>query len=246
MYEDLPEKIKDKWTRLRCTLPTLASVAATCPGESPSHCHARYGSRKWGVRKVRGKWEFATKAMAEYPPRLCSLIADILSKPIHGEDPNVRTRVAFEFCAGSAGLSAALAKADFKVFPVDWEGNEHTPQVTIVTIDLCSNQGLARASSLILRFMANPTYIISLIWIGVPCGTFSKARGIPIPQWQKAQGAPEPKPLRSNEYPSGLPNLTGSDRTRVLKANQLSGFAASVFAFRGGGRPRSRDPWAVA
>ena len=231
VYEDLPEKIRDKWTRLRCAFPTLVSVAATCPGESSSHRHATYGSRKWGVRKVRGKWEFATKSMAEYPPRLCSLIADILSRPVPGEDLTARTRVAFEFCAGSATLSGSLAEAGFKVFPVDWEGNEHVPHISVITIDLCSDQGLAHAWRLILSALGNPLYIISLLWIAVPCGTFSRAREIPVPQWQKALGAPEPKPLRSDEYPSGLPDLQGSDRTRVLKANRLSEFAASVFAF---------------
>ena len=90
--------------------------------------------------------------------------------------------------------------------------------------------GLAAAWSLIADIVNNPTFELTFILIAVPCGTFSRAREIPIPAWQRKQGAPSPKPLRSDEFPSGLPHLTGSDDIRVREANALALFASSMFA----------------
>ena len=57
------------------------------------------------------------------------------------------------------------------------------------------------------------------VHLGPSCGTFSRAREIPVPRWKVEQGAPDPKPLRSEEYPLGLPNLVVSQRARVANVN---------------------------
>ena len=56
------------------------------------------------------------------------------------------------------------------------------------------------------------------IHLAPPCGTASAARGIPVP------GCPEdmqPTPLRSKEFPNGLPGLAGLNLLKVEKANSL-------------------------
>lgn len=54
-----------------------------------------------------------------------------------------------------------------------------------------------------------------------PCGTASKAREKKISSRLKKKGVPEPRPLRSTACPEGLPSLTGSEKTRVQKANDI-------------------------
>ena len=60
-----------------------------------------------------------------------------------------------------------------------------------------------------------------------PCGTSSKARNIPIrgPKGKLRRGPP---PLRSAQYPEGLPGLQGVNRTRVRHANKLYKFCSEV------------------
>ena len=54
-----------------------------------------------------------------------------------------------------------------------------------------------------------------------PCGTASRAREKKISAKLKRKGIKEPQPLRSLDFPEGLPNLSGSDRIRVDKANDI-------------------------
>eukprot|EP00972_Heterocapsa_arctica_P108463 15973710-Heterocapsa_arctica.AAC.1 len=67
--------------------------------------------------------------------------------------------------------------------------------------------------------------------MGPPCGTFSRAREKPIPQWMRDQGVPRPQPLRSEEFPLGLPDLSQSQLCQVLRvdlASQLAIFCAEL------------------
>lgn len=63
-----------------------------------------------------------------------------------------------------------------------------------------------------------------LVWVHLApvCGTASRARDI-------QQLPSDPKPLRSCDYPEGLPDLTGIDAERVLVANELFSYACHVF-----------------
>ena len=42
-----------------------------------------------------------------------------------------------------------------------------------------------------------------------------------VPEAMKRKGVPDPKPLRSHEFPEGLPGLTGADLQGVLAANAI-------------------------
>ena len=111
-----------------------------------------------------------------------------------------------ELCAGTAGLSAALIEVNFDVVAFD---HNRIPgaKMAIQIADLCSEHGFALAKRLLLHprcagFFAAPV-----------CGTASRAREI-----ASVEG---PKPLRSEEEPNGLANLSLSDQLRVNKANAL-------------------------
>ena len=61
---------------------------------------------------------------------------------------------------------------------------------------------------------------IAHIHLAPPCGAASMARAKPIPELVSL-GLPSPQPLRSKQYPTGLPGLTGVDKERVMAANVL-------------------------
>ena len=78
------------------------------------------------------------------------------------------------------------------------------------------------------------------MWLAPPCGTFSRARERPVPKKLVARGAPNPPPLRSDEFPLGLPGLKGSDRIKVARGNTLTRIAAQTAQKVGGARKAKR------
>jgi hypothetical protein len=61
------------------------------------------------------------------------------------------------------------------------------------------------------------------MWAAIDCSTKTLARTIP----SKIAGKRLPPPLRSQEYPMGLPGLQGSDKERVATDNDASEFVLS-------------------
>ena len=205
---------RDKWTRLRCSGQGLLHLAKRCPGVGPGHRHAAWGFST----ETRGSWRFATAQEAEYPDALCEAVAEALSRP--GSS-------VLELCAGCANLSLHFAKRGVDVHPFDHAANEHTPLVDTACCDLSSETGQQAIWDLLRR----PGMRWALVWIAVPCGTFSRAREIPVPLWLRQRGAPQPVPLRSEAEPEGLPGLRPQARARVLAANSLADFAAKLLDF---------------
>ena len=93
------------------------------------------------------------------------------------------------------------------------------------------------------------------MWAAIDCSTKTLARTIP----SKIAGKRLPPPLRSQEYPMGLPGLQGSDKERVTTDNDASEFVLSELKLHharsgGSGRenpetslhwstPTERDMW---
>lgn len=88
--------------------------------------------------------------------------------------------------------------------------------VTKLDLTLVSNQ------LLVLSWIRNPQ--VKAVFLAPPCGTASAGRNI-----QKGDGPTLPKPLRSAEFPDGLPVLQGMDFLRVEHSNILYDFSAIVF-----------------
>ena len=59
------------------------------------------------------------------------------------------------------------------------------------------------------------------IWAALDCSDKSRIREIPR---QHPDGKPMPSPLRTEEFPMGVPDLQGYDKERVSKSNDAAEF----------------------
>ena len=119
-----------------------------------------------------------------------------------------------ELFSGSGNLSRALADSGFNVVAIDWH-NRHQVSFAPIALDLASDSGQE------VMWMMVKTLKPDAIHAGVPHGTVSRARERQIPHRLRAQGKPRPAPLRSAEWPLGLPNLSATDQKRVSQDNRL-------------------------
>ena len=94
--------------------------------------------------------------------------------------------------------------------------------IEICNIELADPQQLQN----LLEFITVEAHRIAAIWIAPSCGTASRARERPLPG--QVSG---PKPLRSSNQPDQLDGLSGVDKLKVEKANQLYD-SVSVIALR--------------
>ena len=68
----------------------------------------------------------------------------------------------------------------------------------------------------LLQYIRKYAAFIVAIWIAPSCGTASRARERPLPGGRKG-----PVPLRSFDRPDQFDGLSGIDKIKVEKANQL-------------------------
>ena len=120
------------------------------------------------------------------------------------------TTVMLEVCCGSAKLSLAAKLQGMYPIPIDWTQNKQKLRVPCVKLDMS-----CRSQVDILRKLLDQGQV-AVIWAAVPCGTCSRAREIHLPGKKR-----QPKPLRSAEFPGGLPDLGPDDAARVKKANEI-------------------------
>ena len=76
-------------------------------------------------------------------------------------------------------------------------------------LDLTTAWGVAELHRLIKKKK------VKVIFGTSPCGSASAARNI------RRKFGPDPKPLRSAQYPDGLPGLSEADQKRIDIANDL-------------------------
>ena len=137
-----------------------------------------------------------------------------------GSSPGVSSKehvVVLEIFCGTAGVSASLKRLGLDVVAVD-KVMPKAPKALVTKLDLTliSNQ------LLVLSWIRNPQ--IKAVFLAPPCGTASAARNI-----QREDDPNLPKPLRSLDFPDGLPGLHGVDLLRVEQSNILYDFSATVF-----------------
>lgn len=126
-----------------------------------------------------------------------------------------------EIFAGTARVTASLRQCGLRnSFGVD-KLRIRTCIAPLATVDLCTHRG----EELLLQWLELP-YVIG-IWIAPPCGSASRARAIPLKKRAGRNGKRSiwgqhgPRPLRSDDCPNGLPNLTDSEMSRISISNQL-------------------------
>ena len=125
-----------------------------------------------------------------------------------------------EICAGSARVTSCLRHLGMTgSFGVDHKIVKHAGKVLVADLTCKHGQGLFRT------WMNSPNLVG--IFVAPPCGTCSRARGIPV---QLANGVwvAGPQPLRSDQFPNGLRNLSWLNWQRVSSANKLYHFITSI------------------
>lgn len=125
------------------------------------------------------------------------------------------------FC-GSARVTACLkAFGVCQAFGVDHVNRATTAPVRILDLSKQKDQRT------LMRWLQSP--LCAGIFAAPPCGTCSKARNIPLVQGvRKGNFCKLPRPLRSDQFPEGLPGLTTLERIKVSQANKLFDFLATV------------------
>ena len=129
------------------------------------------------------------------------------------ESVDVSELLFIEVFAGTAALTKAVRETGMRVLPVD-HSSKGSHGVHMALFDLTCPEQVAQLSTLIHE----ERHRIAWIHFAPACGTASKARERPFPSLE-AKGFRIPKPLRSSEFPMGLPGLTGVDKERTDKAN---------------------------
>ena len=123
--------------------------------------------------------------------------------------------VFIEIFSGTGGLCAEVRKLGLaNSIGVDAHVSKQTKS-PVIRLDLTDSEGV----SLLWKMLSQPN--IAGVHLGPPCGTSSRARDI----------RPGPPPLRSSEFPEGLPCLHGVNLRRVQAANSLYQLSAEVFRY---------------
>ena len=129
-----------------------------------------------------------------------------------------------EVFSGKASFSRAImVQAGFEVVSVDHDVD--APYAPVVTLDLTTKSG----QSILMEILSSKRLVA--VHFGLPCGTASKARDRPISQELQRRGVPSPAPLRSADYPLGIPGISGINKVKVEKANELYRFTLCMLVF---------------
>ena len=121
-----------------------------------------------------------------------------------------------EVFGGCCRLTKEFQVAGFDAEGIDWTGNKDRPVAKFQLLDLAAKWGQDRFWEMIGK--GN----VKVVTFAPPCGTASKAR-----EKRRSVGV-DPKPLRSEDFPDGLPGLRGAERERVEVANELYKFVATA------------------
>ena len=121
-----------------------------------------------------------------------------------------QTPLFIELCSGCGILSACVLASGFNVMAVDHDHNKHKTKVKTFSLDLTKE-----SSWVTLRHIVQNCLVIA-VHMAPPCGTCSRAREIKLSNtWHG------PQPLRNEQYPYGVPNMSSKDKLRVDLANTL-------------------------
>ena len=124
-------------------------------------------------------------------------------KPLQSACP-----VVFEIFCGAARIVRAMHSLGWSASQAADHVQKPAAEAPVLVADLstCEGQGL-------MMFWMSCPYLVG-VWLAPPCGTASLARLIPVVD-SLGNVLPSPRPLRSLEWPEGVPGLSGVDLHRV-------------------------------
>ena len=118
-----------------------------------------------------------------------------------------------EIFAGSARLTSAIRDAGMAGVAVDHDKSRSTgPHIALYDLNDRSQ------FDALVDFIRMERHRIIWVHFAPSCGTASRARERPLKSWEQ-KGFKIPKPLRSDEFPLGVPGLQGIDKQRTETAN---------------------------
>ena len=126
------------------------------------------------------------------------------------------------FCGPNLPLGKAFLYCGWRCLPVDW------------ALDPSHDLSNPQRQDSIREQLQDAVFAAAAL----DCSTKSRAREIPR---DLGDGKPGPRPLRSDRYPDGLPDLPRADQLRVSKDNLACSFVLTelqALADRGGGSVR--------
>ena len=131
--------------------------------------------------------------------------------------------VMLEVCCGCARLTYHCSKKGMKALGIDWSGCKDKPKGRVIWINLATSRGLAELKE---QLEANKK-TLKVVFMSPPYGTASGAREIRRNPDELGRVI-DPKPLRSDEFPDGLPSLGGEALIKVGIANVLDANMVAV------------------
>jgi hypothetical protein len=135
---------------------------------------------------------------------------DNANKNISNVNAKFPKTLVLEVCAGTARLSEAISIYGIPTLSVDYDRNRHTASMPIIKVDLSD------AAQVAVLLEPIEMGLVEVMTAAPPCGTASRARDIPM-----SANSHGPPPLRSSDFPWGLPNLKGDIEHRVELANTV-------------------------
>ena len=159
------------------------------------------------LNRFEGSTENSIEAVSDQSVPV-NLVSPPAAESCHAQTTEEVAPFAIEFCCGTAGLTAQLRKFGLR----QSHGVDHIikagAKAPVCKLDLTDPASESLAKSWLLHPLCKYAHF------GIPCGTCSRAREIPL-------GPDAPRPLRSDDYPEGLENLTSAERKRVDAANAV-------------------------
>ena len=138
-------------------------------------------------------------------------------------EPQLRLQdcIVLELCCGPAAVSKACNSLGFQTLALD-----RRPQRGPVRVVQCDFTQPDAAEGLI-QMLSHDADRIAMVWARLPCSTTCRARSRSLPQL-KHHGKRVPVPLRSDEFPDGVRDLTKVDKHRLETANLIFEAVCSV------------------
>eukprot|EP00435_Cladocopium_sp_Y103_P048940 s2442_g14.t1 len=122
--------------------------------------------------------------------------------------------------SGTAGVAASFIQLGGDALGLDHMIDKKRMRGPISKTDLCKKETQDQVISWIEQGRVDG------VMLAPPCGTSSRAREIPVFESGRKRAAP--RPLRSKQWPNGIPSLRGVSALKVKLANKLYAFARRV------------------
>ena len=157
-----------------------------------------------------------SKCAEIFPPQ-----SESVNAPVDGlSAEQIKCPVIIEVFCGSARVTASLRAIGMtSAFGVDHDTSKAVAAAKV--LDLSTKHG----QDVLLTWLQSP--MVVGLFIAPPCGTCSLARCIQLRD-SHGRPIPGPRPLRTKEFPEGLPDLKDIERRRVSQANRLYSFVQQL------------------